>query len=468
MRPYLEYKDSGVPWLGPIPAHWSVRRGKRLFQRMQRPVRDADETVTCFRDGVVTLRLNRRTGGFTESLKEIGYQGVRQGDLVIHAMDAFAGAVGVSDSDGKCTPVYSICQPTGNANTHYYAYVVREMARTRYLEALARGIRERSSDFRFDTFASQPLPIPPFDEQQAIATFIIQVDRLTRRYVREQQKLIALLEEEKQAIIQRAVTRGLDPDAPLKPSGVDWLGEIPEQWKVRRLKNLLCCSLANGLFKKREFFGSVTPIVNVSDIYQDDFCVNPRQLELVEASASEIQTFRVAPRDILFVRSSLKLEGTGRSAYVESCDANTVFECHLVRARPALSQIQHRYLALYLNSTQARNYIVSRANTVTMSTVPQHALSAIPVALPDTDEQQRIIQFIDDRLRPVREAIECAQRRIALIREYCTRLIADVVTGKLDVRQAAANLPAEVEELADLVEEDIDQSEADTEAVDGE
>ena len=107
LQPYPAYKPSGVPWLGDVPAHWNAERGQRLLTKVERPVRDTDDVVTCFRDGTVTLRKNRRTEEFTESLKEIGYQGIRVGDLVIHAMDAFAGAIGVADADGKGTPVYS-------------------------------------------------------------------------------------------------------------------------------------------------------------------------------------------------------------------------------------------------------------------------------------------------------------------------------------------------------------------------
>lgn len=107
----VEFVDSGVEWIGKIPKHWNVEKGKRLFQQMKRPVREQDEIVTCFRDGEVTLRTNRRTDGFTNALKEHGYQGIRKGDFVIHNMDAFAGAIGISDSDGKSTPVYSVCRP---------------------------------------------------------------------------------------------------------------------------------------------------------------------------------------------------------------------------------------------------------------------------------------------------------------------------------------------------------------------
>lgn len=155
LKPYSAYKDSGVLWMGAIPSHWEMERAKWLFHKVDRPVPETSEVVTCFRDGIVTLRKNRRSRGFTESLKEIGYQGILRGDLVIHAMDAFAGAVGVADSDGKGTPVYSVCRPSAGANSHYYAHVIREMARSQWILALAKGVRERSTDFRFDDFASQ-------------------------------------------------------------------------------------------------------------------------------------------------------------------------------------------------------------------------------------------------------------------------------------------------------------------------
>ena len=118
MKKYNAYKDSGVKWIGEIPSHWGLRRAKYMFNKEKREVRDIDDVVTCFRDGEVTLRKNRRTTGFTESFTEIGYQGVRKGDLVIHQMDAFAGSIGVSDSDGKCTSVYHCCTPKGSYDAH--------------------------------------------------------------------------------------------------------------------------------------------------------------------------------------------------------------------------------------------------------------------------------------------------------------------------------------------------------------
>ena len=139
LNQYQRYKDSGISWIGEIPEAWHVRRLKTLFQLENRPTRDDDEIITAFRDGQVTLRSKRREDGFTNALKEIGYQGVRTGDLVIHAMDAFAGAIGVSDSDGKSTPVYSVCTArSATVETRYYGLLLRYMALSGFINSLAK------------------------------------------------------------------------------------------------------------------------------------------------------------------------------------------------------------------------------------------------------------------------------------------------------------------------------------------
>lgn len=238
MPKYEAYKDSQVQWIGDIPANWYLEKAKWLFYKADRKPLVDDDIVTCFRDGQVTLRKNRRTEGFTNALKEHGYQRICKGDLVIHAMDAFAGAIGVSDSDGKSTPVYAACVPRkkGEVNSYYYAYYMRDLALSGFIVSLAKGIRERSTDFRFNDFAELLLPFPDYEEQTRIANFLdkktAQVDEAIA--IKEQQ--INLLKERKQIIIQQAVTQGLDPNVPMKDSGVDWIGKIPAHWEVKALK----------------------------------------------------------------------------------------------------------------------------------------------------------------------------------------------------------------------------------------
>lgn len=208
--PNVKMKPSGIDWIGEIPEHWKLLRAKNMFQRMNRPVRPEDETITCFRDGQVTLRKRRRLEGFTESFKEIGYQGIRKGDLVIHQMDAFAGSIGVSDSDGKGTPVYICLQPKGSENNFYYAYLLREMARTGYIKSLYRGIRERSSDFRFETLTKLFLPIPPASEQRAIVDYLHDKTSKIDKLITEKTRELEYMKELRQRIISDAVTGKID------------------------------------------------------------------------------------------------------------------------------------------------------------------------------------------------------------------------------------------------------------------
>ena len=204
----VKMKDSGVEWIGRIPKHWEVEKGKRLFRQMKRPIKDEDEIITCFRDGEVTLRKNRRTDGFTNALKEHGYQGIRKGDLVIHNMDAFAGAIGISDSNGKSTPVYSVCIPWNEDLTlpEYYAYYLRHLAVQGFILSLAKGIRERSTDFRFNDFGELLFPVPPKVEQKEIMSYVNSITQKTQRVIALYQQQIEKLKEYKATLIDSVVT----------------------------------------------------------------------------------------------------------------------------------------------------------------------------------------------------------------------------------------------------------------------
>lgn len=188
-------KDSGIEWIGEVPEHWEVDRAKSLFKKQSRSISIEDEIITVFRDGQVTLRKNRRTAGFTIALHEHGYQGIRKGDLVIHAMDAFAGAIGVSDSDGKSSPVYSAYTPINRDRvyTHYYGYLIRQMALSGFISSFGKGIRERSTEFRHKEFAPLELIVPPLCEQKAIADYLdtktAQIDQIIQTINTQIEKL---------------------------------------------------------------------------------------------------------------------------------------------------------------------------------------------------------------------------------------------------------------------------------------
>lgn len=208
LKPNTPLKPSGIPWIASIPAHWDIKRGKSIFQEVYRDVRPEDGTVTCFRDGEVTLRINRRTTGFTESEKEIGYHGVRVGDLVIHQMDAFAGSIGISDSDGKCSPICIVCQQLHDdeADLGYYCQLLRVMAHSGFIQSLAKGIRERTTDFRYKTLVTLHFPVPPYQEQQEIAAYLDEKCGKIDAIIEKIGTQIERLKELKRSLINEVVT----------------------------------------------------------------------------------------------------------------------------------------------------------------------------------------------------------------------------------------------------------------------
>lgn len=215
LDPKVKLRDSGVPWLGEIPTHWKIRRAKYVFRQSAIPVGAEDEIVTCFRDGQVTLRRNRREEGFTNADLEVGYQGIRQGQLVLHSMDAFAGAIGVSDSDGRCSPEYIICDPLdrGIIVPEYFGPLLRTMALAGFIQASCPAVRERAPRIRFNNFGEMYLPVPPKEEQRTIVAHIARATAKLDAVRAATEVTIALLKERRSALIAAAVTGQLDVGA---------------------------------------------------------------------------------------------------------------------------------------------------------------------------------------------------------------------------------------------------------------
>ena len=204
LDPDVEMRDSGVQWIGMMPTHWDCQRGKYILRYVQKPVRDDDGVITCFRDGEVTLRSNRREEGFTMADKEIGYQGIDVGDLVVHGMDGFAGSIGISDSRGKASPVLNVLDT--EQNKRYIMYYLRSMAYNDVFVALATGIRVRSCDLRWNKLAELLYPMPPVEEQQVIVEHIDSVLERTNAIIADKKQQIETIEEYKKSLIFEYVT----------------------------------------------------------------------------------------------------------------------------------------------------------------------------------------------------------------------------------------------------------------------
>lgn len=436
---YPRYKDSGVEWLGEVPEHWSLSRTKNLFTLMKRPPLDEDDIVTAFRDGEVTLRSKRRVDGFTNSIHEHGYQRVLSGDLVIHAMDAFAGAIGVSDSTGKSTPVYSVCQPRSPfVNVIYFARLLRHMALSGYINSLSKGIRERSTEFRWSEAANVLVAFPPVAEQDVIVSFLDGETTKIDTLIAEQRRLIDLLKEKRQTIISHAVTKGLNPDVPMKPSGIAWLGDVPAHWvittvrrTIKRIEQGWSPECENRPAEPNEWGVLKAGCVNRGVFVEQENKALPESLE-------PIRQYEVRRGDVLMSRASGSPDLVGSTALVESDRtrlmlSDKIFRIHL---NPAVDKAF--FVALF-NSRIMRAQIenaISGAEGLA-NNLPQSAMKAFFCAIPPIVEQKSVSNYLEVESTRFNSLIAEAERAIELLQERRTALISAAVTGKIDVRGLA-------------------------------
>lgn len=400
--PYSDLRPSGLSWAPLIPSHWGVKRAKYLFKLERRPVRPEDEVVTAFRDGEVTLRSKRRTDGFTNSEKEIGYQGVRTGDLVIHAMDAFAGAVGVSNSDGKCTPVYSCCTAIGPVSTEFYGHMLRTMALTGFIESLSKGIRERSTDFRWREFAEQLLPVPPLHEQELISRYIDSEAARIDKLIESKCRFMDLLNERfLAAVIDRITPRASWQAVPF--------------WSLASAKcvtgmadvGLLSVYLDRGVIPYSEGGGLVHKPAESLDRYQlvepGDFVMNNQQAWRGSVGVSAHRGI-VSPAYLVLALDRSK---------VDPAFANYAF-----RSKPYVEQFM--LASMSVGDIQRQ--------------IKWHLLRRVSVSLPSLDEQRAIATNLDREKVRIDLLVGKTERSIELLKEHRSALITAAVTGKIDVR----------------------------------
>ncbi|EMV85378.1 type I restriction modification DNA specificity domain protein [Escherichia coli 2865200] len=422
MPKYEAYKDSQVQWIGDIPANWHLEKAKWLFYKADRKPLVDDDIVTCFRDGQVTLRKNRRTEGFTNALKEHGYQRICKGDLVIHAMDAFAGAIGVSDSDGKSTPVYAACVPRkiGKVNSYYYAYYMRDLALSGFIVSLAKGIRERSTDFRFNDFAELLLPFPDYEEQTLIANFLDKKTALIDEAISIKEQQISLLKERKQIIIQQAVTQGLDPNVPMKDSGVDWIGKIPAHWDIVP---------GFTVFKEGKDSNKGMIESQVLSLSYGNVIIKPEE-KLVGLVPESFETYQIAlPGDIIIRCTDLQNDKTSlRTGIVRNKGIITSAYLNLRLKTEHSAEFMHYFLHV-LDITKT----IYRFGSGLRQNLSYKDFKHMRILMPPKAEQIEIVNYINNQVEMTESSIDLIKNKIEKLKEYKTTLINSAVTGKIKI-----------------------------------
>ena len=426
---YSKLRESNVPWLGQIPVHWGIERARHLFEEQNREVRGSDGVVTAFRDGQVCLRSRRRSAGYTMAILEHGYQGIRRGDLVIHAMDAFAGAIGISEDDGKATPEYVVVTPfDAETQSRYFANILRVMAARDYIFVLCPSVRERAPRFRFVRFQQALLPIPPPEEQGQIVKFLDYETAKIDALIEKQQQLIALLKEKRQAVISHAVTKGLNPDAPMRDSGVEWLGKVPAHWVVLNL-NRVVRTFVDYRGRTPEKTDEGRPLVTAGAV-RNGIVDLDRAPQFVSEETYHLLRQRGEPEqgDLLFTSEA----PLGEVAIVE--DVEIACAQRIIMFKLDRTRIKPQFMWLYLRSQAGQDEILTKASGSTAEGIRADRLRRCRVLVPALEEQARIVTHVANELSGFDEILQKASEQTELLRERRTALISAAVTGKIDLR----------------------------------
>ncbi|MGA2623832.1 MAG: restriction endonuclease subunit S [Bacteroidota bacterium] len=431
LRPYSEYKESGLPWVGRMPAHWSQRRMKFLFQeRVQKGFPGEPLLAATQTKGVVRKEdYEERTVTAMKDLHLLKL--VETGDFVI-SLRSFQGGIEVAHCRGIISPAYTVLNPRSEARQSYFRQFFKSPDFIHSLTLFVTGIRE-GQNIDYERLSRAYLPLPPADEQDLMGRFLTYARGQIERAIRSKKKLIGLLNEQKQAIIHRAVTRGLDPTVPLKPSGIPWLGEIPEHWEVRRLK-----SFVSNVTNQTAAMNDDEIYVALENVESWTGIVKPQTNQGEVLFVGQVKKFQAD--DVLFG----KLRPYLAKVITASSPGVCVGEFFVLRAHDAL--VWPSFLEHLLRTKVIIDVINSSTFGAKMPRADWQFVGNLRIALPSVSDQKAIIESIYLKTQPLSTASTRLQREVELLREYRTRLVADVVTGKLDVREAAKSLPYEAQQ----------------------
>ena len=441
LAPYPAIRPVCLPWLDTIPDTWRLARAKEVLSPIDVRSRAGHEellTVSSHR-GVVSR--SSETVTMFQAVSYAGHKLCWPGDLVINSLWAWGRGLGVSSKHGIVSTAYGVYRPRPQAglDARYLHELVRSDPFNWELTYRSRGVWKSRLQLTDDRFLTAPMPIPPADEQAAIVKYLGHAHVRIDRAIAAKCKLIALLEEQKQAIIHQAVTRGLDPSVPLKDSGVPWLGEIPAHWSVARLKDL--AEVQTGLTLGKDYGAAQTSEYNylrVANVQSSS--LDLREVTRVRVPASEAERCTLRTGDVLMTEGG-DIDKLGRSTIwtgeIEPClHQNHVFA---VRCHEVLDPL---YLVLMMSTPHGRQYFYTTAKkTTNLASTNSTTLRAFGFHYPAVDEQRRIVAWLEENTAGVVGVQSRAKREIDLLREFRTRLTSDVVTGQVDVREIAATLP---------------------------
>lgn len=427
MERYSEYKDSGVQWLGKIPSHWEVKRLASCFTERKVKVSDKEfDPLSVTKNGIYPQLENvaKTNDGDNRKL-------VLSGDFVINSRSDRKGSSGVAKQDGSVSLINIVLKPRKNIYPDFCNYLLKCYSFIEEYYRNGRGIVADLWTTRYDEMKTIKISVPLLNEQKAIVRYLNKVTSKIDEAIAQQQMMIDLLNERKQIIINNAVTKGLNPDVPMKSSGVDWIGEIPEHWELKKLKYI--CK-AFGRIGFRGY--STTDLVN-----EGEGCITLSPSNMVSGHMcydsctylswekyEESPEIKIYNGDILFVKTGSTY---GKSSLVEDLPMKATINPQLLVLKNISCSTE--YLSYVLQGKSIKYQIETSVIGGTIPTISQSKILNYIITYPTIAEQVKIVAYIKDMILPIDNAIDIANRQITLLQERKQIIINDVVIGKVKV-----------------------------------
>ena len=428
---YGEYKDSGVEWLGEVPSHWQIAPLWTLFKRTKRTGFGDEQLLSVYRDFGVIPKASRDDNNNKPSDDLSIYQLVNIGDLAINKMKAWQGAVAISEHRGIVSPAYFIYESVHSESSRFLHYLFRAPRYITGYLSISKGIRVNQWDLEPQYHSRMPVLLPTKEEQTAIATFLDRETGKIDALIAEQEKLLRLLAEKRQATLSHAVTKGLNPDAPMKDSGAAWLGEVPEHWPLPPLYLRYSSELGKMLDTSRITGRHLVSYLRNVDVQWDE--INLSELPTMDIEPSEYERYTVRKGDLLVCEGG----EVGRAAVVPHVGEVTGYQKALHRLR-ALSDDEHPRYMYYTFACASKAGAFAGEGQSTIAHLTGEQLRKYRFPKPPKVEQQAIAAFLDTETAKLDSLKLESERAIALLKERRAALISAAVTGQIDVRGAVA------------------------------
>lgn len=426
-KTYDTYKDSGIGWIGNIPCEWKIKKLGNFYTQRNEKVSDKDfSPLSVTMQGILPqLETAAKTNdGDNRKL-------VRVGDFAINSRSDRRGSCGISPYDGSVSLINTVLCPKGKMNANFYNWLFHTTMFADEYYKWGHGIVDDLWTTRWSEMKNISVVEPPLSEQQAIASYLDEKCGEIDSLISLQEEMISELQAYKQSVITEAVTKGLAPNVPMKDSGVEWIGMIPEGWKIQRLRTLGNCQ--NGISKGGEYFGDEFdfPFVNYTDAYKNIDVPYPEGR--ANSTEEDRKQYSLIEGDILFTRTSETIDEIGYASTCTQTIPNAVFSGFLIRFRPTGKELYYGFSKYYFRSSIHRAFFVKEMNLVTRASLSQNLLKNLPTLIPPLSEQQAIASYLDEKTSQIDSLIALKQEKITELKDYKKSIIYEYVTGKKKV-----------------------------------